>query len=113
MLHLTVFHLIPESVEKIGQTKAMGFFFLGIVIFGILELYIIPEHPEVQAPLKKASPSKRTRKSSTVDSSLLPSAKLIRASLVTFVAMALHNLPEGLGVYLSSLSNPLLVFFFI
>ena len=28
-----------------------------------------------------------------------------RTSLVTFLAMGLHNLPEGLGVYLSALSD--------
>lgn len=31
--------------------------------------------------------------------------KMKRTSLITFLAMGLHNLPEGLGVYLSALSD--------
>jgi ZIP family zinc transporter len=30
---------------------------------------------------------------------------LLRSSFITFLAMTLHNIPEGLGVYLSSLSD--------
>lgn len=37
---------------------------------------------------------------------VLRAEQLMRTSLITFVAMALHNLPEGLGVYLSSLNSP-------
>ncbi|TPX35675.1 hypothetical protein SmJEL517_g01924 [Synchytrium microbalum] len=32
--------------------------------------------------------------------------QLLRTSLVTFVAMGLHNLPEGLSVYLGALADP-------
>ena len=94
MLFITCFHLVPESTEAIGSQQTMGFFFIGILLFGILEKYVIPhEHDHEEKPKKKSKVHKDAK-------------QLMRTSLITFVAMALHNLPEGLGVYLSSLSNP-------
>ncbi|KAI8907152.1 ZIP zinc transporter-domain-containing protein, partial [Gorgonomyces haynaldii] len=81
MLFITCFHLITESIEIIGSTETFLWMFFGVVLFAILETIVIPEETEKDK-------------------------QLTRSSVITFIAMALHNLPEGLGVYLSSLSNP-------
>jgi zinc transporter, ZIP family len=104
----------------------------GIIIFGVLEAFVIPhehEHEEEDEPptpayekpiLRRrgkdteapspavASPSKNKKRRES-----RRTKQLMRTSLITFIAMALHNLPEGLGVYLSSLSNPKMVLDFV
>ncbi|KAI8828587.1 ZIP zinc transporter-domain-containing protein [Chytriomyces cf. hyalinus JEL632] len=56
---------------------------------------------------KSASASASTGTSKTVDiNSAQGQKQLMRTSLITFWALLLHNMPEGLGVYLSALSDP-------
>lgn len=139
MLYITCFDLVPEAIEQLGQRQTMTWFFTGVFVFGILEIYVIPhehEHGEGEAKdhtrlpeapsMAPDTPSKRSTRSSTASRSrskspskreLSPSkkpvsaaskkerAKMLRTSLITFLAMGLHNLPEGLGVYLSTLAN--------
>ena len=86
------------------------YFFSGVVIFGFLEYFVPDDHDsdadeireQVQSPKlarsSKASPKKKSKSSLEKD-------QMKRTSLITFLAMGLHNLPEGLGVYLSALSD--------
>jgi zinc transporter, ZIP family len=102
MMFMTCFHLIPESVELIGSKETMIYFFLGVFAFGILEKVILPEHEEEKKPAKK-------KKVAVQGISSKDALKLYRTSLITFIAMALHNIPEGISVYLAALSNPKMV----
>jgi ZIP family zinc transporter len=99
MLFITAFHLIPESIESIGEMETMSYFFVGILLFGIIERLLHDHSDTKEAKGKEHSAKGKERESKD----------LIRASQITFIAMALHNLPEGLSVYLSSLSNPKMV----
>jgi ZIP family zinc transporter len=119
MIHMTCFHLIPESNETIGTRETMSYFFIGAAIFVLLELVIMQEHshddeghddgPE-KTPMTRKSPRKKKEKKGSVKNINEKESKaLYRTSLITFVAMALHNIPEGISVYLSSLSNPKMV----
>ncbi len=92
MVYMTCFHLIPESVEDLGQRETMLYFFAGIMIFAFLERFVIPHEHEPDH--KKSKKSKNKEK-----------ADLLRTSLITFVALALHNVPEGISVYLATLNN--------
>jgi ZIP family zinc transporter len=127
MLYITCFDLIPEAIEQIGTQKAMNWFFIGILIFGILELYIIPENHEEESihavavgspviastdspnPTPQPSHKKGTTRSKSPrrapKTTSKEKEKMLRTSFITFLALGLHNLPEGLGVYLSTLSN--------
>lgn len=206
---MTAFHLVPESVEAIGSRETMIYFFIGVVLFGVLEGVIIPHDHDDHAPkstisievtkkvLSPATPKKVgkpttpkknakettanedivneapvevkeveqaiTDESDVVESPrfkrnaarsktspvkaasepdtprltrlksrlalekvrLLPETSpstagptlskrdlrdLTRTALITFIAMALHNIPEGISVYLAALSNPQMVF---
>ncbi|KAJ3372774.1 hypothetical protein HDU91_002134 [Kappamyces sp. JEL0680] len=81
MIFMCCFHLVPESVELIGERETMQFFFAGVGCFGLLEYFLDDEQSQDDVH---------------------------RASFVTFVAMALHNIPEGLSVYLTAMTNPLM-----
>ena len=123
MIHMTCFHLVPESNTSIGARETMIFFFLGVLAFGVLEFVIIPstghEHDDDdghdhEGKVKSKSPSKRVTRSSAkkpqegnvANISKRDALDLYRTSLITFIAMALHNIPEGISVYLTALSNP-------
>ena len=54
--------------------------------------------PQPSPKSTRGSPRRKQKSSIEKD-------KLKRTSLITFLAMGLHNLPEGLGVYLSALSD--------
>ncbi|KAI8825304.1 ZIP zinc transporter-domain-containing protein [Fimicolochytrium jonesii] len=131
MMYITCFDLIPEAVESIGSREAMFWFFGGVAVFGVLEEVIMPSHDhdeedghdhEHEKTVKGSPKGKKGGKnnvnskgektdSSTTTTTAEPalSAKerrdLLRSSLITFVALAMHNLPEGLGVYLAALSD--------
>ncbi|KAJ3337637.1 hypothetical protein HDU91_001417, partial [Kappamyces sp. JEL0680] len=124
MVHMTCFHLIPESNATIGTRETMTYFFIGVLLFGLLELIVMPghshedhdDHTHKDEPSTPRSPRKmQTRKKSKNDGgrdgpvkniSKEEAAALYRTSLITFIAMTLHNIPEGISVYLASLSNP-------
>ena len=132
MIHMTCFHLIPESNAAIGARETMVYFFVGVVLFGLLETVIIPhgaddshnhtldniEKVQEKSPSLKRGTSTRGKKKKVEikhehggikNISSSDADDLYRTSLITFIAMALHNIPEGISVYLTALSNPKLV----
>ena len=112
MIHMTAFHLIPESAESVGMKETMMYFFIGVILFGVLEHLILPDdgHEEEESPKKKTrSKSKQDEPQGIANISKKDALELYRTSLITFIAMALHNIPEGISVYLASLSNPKMV----
>jgi ZIP family zinc transporter len=103
MIFMTCFHLLPESTESVGSRQSMIYFFLGVIAFGVLEEVIIPHEKEEKA-------SKKGKKSDGItEINQKDQFELYRTSLITFIAMALHNIPEGISVYLASLSNQKMV----
>ncbi|TPX52061.1 hypothetical protein SeMB42_g01650 [Synchytrium endobioticum] len=154
MLFMTFIDLMPEARESLGSYECNLWFFVGVVVFGLLEWLILPaaeptdvnrdvhtngtvtgtgnhssQHNGVAASNGHAdgdvqitgSPSAtRKRRGRTASSPTrnklvkCPTTSsptnanrkaLLRTSLVTFVAMGLHNLPEGLSVYLGALAD--------
>ncbi|KAJ3208995.1 hypothetical protein HDU82_001583 [Entophlyctis luteolus] len=126
MLYMTFMDLVPEASEEIGARETMLYFFVGVVVFGILEAVFLDDdehdHSAHDAAKEKKSRSRsRSRSPSkgvegkkvhskssdgTVDiNSEHGKRQLLRTSLITFWALLLHNMPEGLGVYLSALTD--------
>jgi ZIP family zinc transporter len=112
MIYMTCFHLIPESTESVGAKETMIYFFIGIVCFGVLENFIIPhdQHEDQKQASKRNKAGSKSKDSKGIKNvSRNDANELYRTSLITFIAMALHNIPEGISVYLASLSNQKMV----
>ncbi|KAJ3030216.1 UNVERIFIED_CONTAM: hypothetical protein HDU68_009740 [Siphonaria sp. JEL0065] len=133
MLYMTFMDLIPEATEAIGARETMLYFFVGVVVFGIIEAVFLDEHDhdhsthnedshtnsesDKKSRSRSRSPSKKKEKdekkvnhkkqdNKPVDiASEKGKKQLMRTSLITFWALLLHNMPEGLGVYLSAMTD--------
>ncbi|TPX72315.1 hypothetical protein SpCBS45565_g00626 [Spizellomyces sp. 'palustris'] len=127
MMYITCFDLIPEAIENIGSRETMAWFFGGVVAFGVLEECISffdqdhdhdhdqhcastsengkPSKGEAVSKAKGVSKQTRADGSSSSTTSDKEKRELMRTSFITFLALSLHNLPEGLGVYLSALTD--------
>ena len=86
-----------------GVWMNVGFFFLGILLVGLIDNFIPEkENPHEQpsasalAPLHSGQPKNPS----------LSREKLHRMALFTAFAIALHNFPEGLATFLAALENP-------
>ncbi|MCK4359576.1 MAG: ZIP family metal transporter [Candidatus Cloacimonetes bacterium] len=77
MLGISFFQLIPESLKIIPFYLMAGSFFIGIVIFLIIDRILPHINPEL---LKKEKPS------------------IKRSVAMLVIGMALHNIPEGLAI---------------
>ncbi|RKP01478.1 hypothetical protein CXG81DRAFT_25862 [Caulochytrium protostelioides] len=118
MLYMTFTDLLPEAETDIGKIQTMLFFFLGVLLFLVLDLLLIPRVESATGTTDEAASSSSAAATSSLKASSQsrtnhPSAvakaaehaELMRTSMVTFLALTLHNAPEGLGVYLAGLSS--------
>lgn len=114
MLFITCFHLVPESVEEIGSRQTMIWFFVGVAAFGVLEYFMHDldhhDHQEDAVETKQEAPrtpmkQKASKPVKSSEKETKEAKQMAKTLAMTFIALFLHNLPEGLGVYLSSLSN--------
>jgi len=92
MLYVSFVELIPEAFEGIGEIWGIYAFFAGIILIGIIDL-LIPdfENPHHFKQLHK--------KAKNID------ARLMRVGVLTALAIAIHNFPEGLAIFGSALVN--------
>jgi ZIP family zinc transporter len=96
MLFVSFVHLIPETAEKIGIQTTIAAFLSGLVFFHFI-VKLIPE-PDPTKFLAKTDNKEKNPKN-TID------AKLLMTGLVVATGMSLHNFPEGMAVYLSTLKH--------
>ena len=89
MIYLSFTELLPISISKIGFLSANLYFFLGIIIIGIIDV-ILPHHYLEE---------KVRGKQNIVD------RKLFSVGLIVTLGLAIHNVPEGMAVFLSSFSE--------
>ncbi|MDR2120180.1 MAG: zinc transporter ZupT [Tannerella sp.] len=89
---------LKDSVgEKAGMWICMASFFCGILLIGIIDR-LVPsyENPHEARALEdiQASPSKDSR--------------LMRMGVLTSLAIAIHNFPEGIATFMAAVENPAL-----
>jgi ZIP family zinc transporter len=99
MLFVSFVHLVPETAEKIGMQTTIASFFAGVVFFHfIIKLIPEPDPTRFVQTEKKGSKDQKDKKNA-VDT------KLLMTGLVVATGMSLHNFPEGMAVYLSTLKH--------
>jgi ZIP family zinc transporter len=81
----------------------VGFFFLGILLVGLIDNFIPEkENPHEQPSASALAPLHSGHPKAPVHSR----ERLLRMALFTAFAIALHNFPEGLATFLAALENP-------
>jgi ZIP family zinc transporter len=111
MLYVSFVEIFQKGAASLTQAYGplqgvwlnVGFFFLGILVVGLIDNFIPEkENPHEQpsasalAPLHSGQPAVHPQSRE----------KLLRMGLFTAFAIALHNFPEGLATFLAALENP-------
>ncbi len=93
MVYVSFVEMLPTAAEGIGQGLAVLFFFGGIAFIGVIDLLVPePENPHNYEGLDQPESGPHDD-------------RLMRAGLMTAVAIAIHNFPEGLATFASVLSD--------
>jgi ZIP family zinc transporter len=93
MIYVSFVELLPRAVITVGQFTSVVVFFVGILFIAFIDMMI----PESRNPHHyKEMPDVLTVK---VDKTLL------RTGLFTALAIAIHNFPEGLSTFGTTLSD--------
>lgn len=87
MIYISFMELLPESIKTLGFLNANIVFFFGIAFIGIIDR-VIPHHYEAFC----------TRKG-------VPYNKLLLTGYMMALGIMIHNFPEGIAVFMSSLGN--------
>lgn len=105
MIYISFTELLAESStalsheygDKVGQIYMLSFFFGGMLLIGLIDRFI----PDAENPHE-------IKKIEQIDDkeSAEKYRKLYRMSMLTALAVALHNLPEGLATFISALNDP-------
>jgi zinc transporter, ZIP family len=93
MVYVSFMELLPTAFESVGEPLSLLFFFSGIAFIGIVDL-LVPEkeNPHNFEGLESPKDPDQTH-------------ALMRTSLMTALAIGIHNFPEGLAVFTSALSD--------
>lgn len=83
MIFISFAELLPEAVSKIGELTAFIAFFLGMTVIYLIDVFI----PHSYEREKCGDP------------------KLMRCGMLLAIGIAIHNFPEGIAVFFSSLSS--------
>jgi len=109
MLYLSFLDILPEAMEHIGFMDANLSFFVGVLMFFVIERFV-PE-PDMHGMERTTSSSDaRVRKRNPPASKPFmrtrrERAHLLQVGVLTALSISLHNFPEGVAVYLSSLKG--------
>lgn len=107
MLYVSFMEILPEAIiklteayhgdEKVGTTYGIIAFFAGMLIVAVIDKLI----PEAENPHEFTS-----LEESNVEEGVPNPDKLMRIGLLTAVALAIHNFPEGIATFVTALEDP-------
>ena len=111
MLALSFVDLLPKALEEVGFARAVSWFFAGVLLFaGIVQLVPEPGPPPPGAGLGAAEGGGGAVGQASASMAEQRELSRLRAralwsGLVSALGLAIHNLPEGMAVMLSSLKG--------
>lgn len=96
MIYISFMELLPEGINVIGELWGIIAFFAGFIFIGIIDRFI----PEAENPhdFKEYSDNNINNKANN--------RTLMRTGVLTALAIGIHNFPEGLAAFGTTLSNP-------
>lgn len=89
MIYLSFVELLPYAIEHVGFVSANLYFFAGIVFLGCIDFFLPHHYLEERA----------CRRYNVID------RKLLSTGFVVTLGLLIHNIPEGMAVFLSSFSD--------
>ncbi|WP_047260592.1 zinc transporter ZupT [Corynebacterium uterequi] len=104
MLYVSFVEILPKAQEYLGEAlgakagawAAVGAFFLGIAIIAVIDFFV-PEDINPHEPANATKPASGAL--------LAQRSHLMKAGVMTAVALGLHNFPEGFATFVSGLED--------
>lgn len=103
MLYVSFVEILPKGVEDLseawgqraGPWAAVAAFFGGVALIAVIDRFV-PEEINPHEPSTVAGVAGDARK-----------RKMMKAGVLTAVALALHNFPEGFATFIAALEDPM------
>ena len=114
MLFISLVDLYPESYTLINKQMGQNYLWLAIILFAIGMLiailidYFIPDHIQANMFSKQIGANETNTDSSDSivnENAEIQLGKIKRAGLLTALAVAIHNFPEGLATFFMTAQN--------
>lgn len=90
MIFISLTELLFESIENLGYSSAILSFFFGILLIFLLDVFV-PHAYKAEKGCPKADLTKQQ--------------KLKKCGVLVALGIAIHNFPEGIAVFFSSLAD--------
>ena len=93
MIYVSFMELLPGALQGVGKFWGITAFFLGIAVIGLIDM-LIPsrENPHEYQGLDAPTAARQD-------------GYLMRAGMLTALAIGIHNLPEGLATFATALND--------
>ncbi len=102
MLYISFMELLPEGILALGELWGVVLMFLGMAFIGIID-FLIPEFENPHHPPEFAHLQEINEKIG--DKDIVPQSKLKKTSIMSVLAIGIHNFPEGLAAFGAALGD--------
>ncbi|MHC4474290.1 MAG: zinc transporter ZupT [Planctomycetota bacterium] len=93
MIYISFMEMLPDAIETLGQIAALAAFFIGIAVIAVIDMLIPePENPHHYEGLDEPTAPPHD-------------SHLMRTGVLTALAIGIHNFPEGLATFASTLGD--------
>ncbi|MDA3865009.1 MAG: zinc transporter ZupT [Deltaproteobacteria bacterium] len=114
MVYVSMIELFPESKtllsksygEKTGYLLATISFFMGMAIIALIDKFV----PNFENPHELKDVSEMDELTEEKKEALRKSKDLMRMGLVSAIAIAIHNFPEGIATFAATIEDPAIGF---
>lgn len=93
MVYISLMELLPDAQETVGKFWGLAFFFIGIAAIGLIDMLV----PEPENP--------HSYKGFDEPAAVRENDYLMRTGLLMALAIGVHNFPEGLATFASTLGE--------